>query len=74
MLIDKLILNEELKERYKENGFCQLCVNNLILMLVPGVNNVIPNISSKISKNWTATTQFIQKARLKAKNRGEIIE
>ncbi|GBC01269.1 hypothetical protein RclHR1_41180001 [Rhizophagus clarus] len=66
LLIDKLILNEELKERYKENGLCKECKQ--------------PRNSSKWCQckfqqnfsNWTSgnieVNEFIQKSQLKAKN------
>ena len=45
LLIDKLILNEEFKERYKYYGLC----DNLILV-TNGVKIVMLNVFNKISK------------------------
>ena len=45
LLIDKLILNEELKEHYKNNKN----VSSLKLIVI-GVNNVMLNVFNKISK------------------------
>jgi hypothetical protein len=72
LLIDQLILNEELKERYKYNGLCEECKQ--------------PKISlawcrckfQQNFKNWTSgnyeVDRFIQKAQLKAKKYTEILE
>src|ERR1043165_6069683 len=76
LLIDKLILNEELRQRYKYNGLCKNCKQ--------------PNTSYKWCKscydkyfqqnfqNWTSgnhdVDEFIQKAQLKAKEYEQIIE
>src|SRR5438034_1302284 len=72
LLIDKLILNEELKERYKKYGLCKECKQ-------PKTNyywcqcNLQQNF-----KNWTSGNHdidnFIQKAQLKAKNYREVLE
>src|ERR1700722_3921687 len=76
LLIDKLILNEELKERYKRNGLCKECKQ--------------PNISYKwcqscIGKhfqqnfeNWTSgnseVDKLIQESQLNAKGYSEKLE
>ena len=76
MLIDKLILNKELKERYKKYGLCKECKQ--------------PNTSRKWCQqcnakrfqqnfqNWTSGNhdidEFIQKTQLKARNHREVIE
>ncbi|CAB4420186.1 unnamed protein product [Rhizophagus irregularis] len=75
-LIDKLITNEELKERYKKNGLCENCKQ-------PNTRNY--NCQSCNSqhfqqnfKNWTSGNhdidEFIQKAQLKAKYWNQFIE
>ena len=46
LLIDKLILNEELKEHYKEYGLCKECKQPN----TGKVNHVMLNIFNKISK------------------------
>jgi hypothetical protein len=72
-LIDKLILNEELKKCYKENGLCKEC--NRIKITDDWCNYCLfqPNF-----KNWTSgnndVDEFIQKAQLKAKNGKQVIE
>jgi hypothetical protein len=72
LLIDKLILNEELKERYKEKGLCEECKQ---------IKIVYEWCQCKFQqnfKNWTSgnneVDKFIQKAQLKAKNDREILE
>ncbi|RGB39889.1 kinase-like domain-containing protein [Rhizophagus diaphanus] len=72
LLIDKLILNEELKKRYKCNGLCKDCKQ--------------PKITAgwcqckfqQDFKNWTSgnneVDKFIQKTQLKAKDDREILE
>ncbi|POG67850.1 kinase-like domain-containing protein [Rhizophagus irregularis DAOM 181602=DAOM 197198] len=75
-LIDKLILNEELKERYKENGLCQDCKQ-------PNTGETwCKSCNSKHFqqnfKNWTSgndeVDKFIQKMQLKAKDYRETLE
>ena len=71
-LIDKLILDNELKERYKHYGLCSECKQ-------PKTNydwcrcNFQQNF-----KNWTSgnndVDKFIQKTQLNAKSRHEILE
>ncbi|UZO03586.1 uncharacterized protein OCT59_023990 [Rhizophagus irregularis] len=72
LLIDKLILNEELKERYKSNGLCK--------------DGKQPKITGawcqckfqQNFKNWTSGNneidKLIQKAQLKAKTSDKILE
>ena len=75
LLIDKLILNEELKERYKKCGLCKECKQ--------------PNTGSywcqpcnakrfqQNFQNWTSGNhdidEFIQKTQLKVRNYEEVI-
>ncbi|PKC07966.1 kinase-like protein [Rhizophagus irregularis] len=72
-LIDKLITDEDLKERYEENGLCKKC--NQIRINTDFCNYCVlqPNF-----KNWTSgnhiVDEFIQKAQLKAKDKYHIIE
>ena len=76
LLIDKLILNEELKERYKKNGLCKECnrLNTGDYWCNPcNAKNFQQNF-----KNWTSgnneVDKFIQKTQLKAKEYREILE
>ena len=73
MLIDKLILNEELKERYKQYGLCKKCKqpkNNYFWCRICVFQ---PNF-----QNWTSGNhdidEFIQKAQLKATNEYKVLE
>ena len=76
VLIDKLILNEELKKCYKWYGLCKKCKQP---------NTEFSWCQSCISKyfqrnfqNWTSGNhdidEFIQKAQLKAKNEFKVLE
>ena len=71
LLIDKLILNEEWKERYKKHGLCIECkqLNNTYWCRVC--------VFQQNFKNWTSGNhdidEFIQKAQLKAKYK-QVIE
>ncbi|GBB97328.1 hypothetical protein RclHR1_02970003 [Rhizophagus clarus] len=72
LLIDKLILNEKLKECYKENGLCKECKqpkNSYVWCQCKFQQNF---------KNWTSgnneVDEFIQKSQLKAKISNEILE
>jgi hypothetical protein len=73
LLIDKLILNEELKVCYKENGLCIECKQ-------PKNNYYWCRICTfqQNFKNWTSGNhdidEFIQKAQLKAKINREVLE
>jgi hypothetical protein len=73
-LIDKLITDKELKERYKEFGLCENC-NQPRIRLHDYCNYCI--FQPKF-KNWTSGNhdidEFIQKAQLKAKIFNQIIE
>ena len=76
LLIDKLILNEELKICYKVYGLCKKCKQPKTQP-----NYCRPCFSKYFQqnfKNWTSgnhdVDEFIQKAQLKAKNEDEIIE
>src|SRR4051812_40082365 len=72
-LIDKLILNEELKQCYKEYGLCKKCKQ-------PKNNDYWCRICvfQQNFQNWTSGNhdidEFIQKAQLKARNLGEVLE
>ncbi|CAB4436711.1 unnamed protein product [Rhizophagus irregularis] len=73
---DKLILNEELKKRYKKNGLCKECKQ-----LNTGktwCNSCNAKNFQQNFKNWTSgnheVNKFIQKTQLKAKNKNEILE
>ena len=73
-LIDKLITDKELKERYKKYGLCGNCKQLRI-----SFNNYCNYcIFQQNFKNWTSgnhdVDEFIQKAQLKAKNFGQIME
>src|SRR5688500_10268674 len=73
LLIDKLILvNEELKKRYKSNGLCKDCKK-------PKITYEWCQCKFQQNfKNWTSgnneVNKFIQKTQLKAKYREEILE
>ena len=76
LLIDKLILNEELKKCYKLYGLCKKCKR-----IKSNGNWCQPCISEYFQqnfKNWTSgnhdVDEFIQKAQLKAKSTKQIIE
>ena len=75
-LIDKLILNKELKIRYKNNGLCEKCKqpNTSYEWCQP----CIPKYFQQNFTNWTSgnhgVDEFIQKAQLKAKCNRQIIE
>ena len=83
MLIDKLILNEELKERYKDNGLCEECKQ-------PNTGNYDYTYDGKWCQacnskrfqqdfeNWTSgnseVDKLIQESQLNAKNHYEKLE
>ena len=76
LLIDKLILNEELKKRYKKYDLCKECKQPNT-----GYNWCQPCNSKHFQqnfKNWTSgnhnVDELIQKTQLKAKNRHEVLE
>ena len=75
-LVDKLILDEELKNDYKEYGLCEKCKQ-------PKTSHYWCRICNtkhfqQNFKNWTSgnhdVDEFIQKAQLKAKSYREILE
>jgi hypothetical protein len=72
LLIDKLILNEELKKRYKNNGLCKECKQPRVSCYWCQCN------FQQNFKNWTSgnneVDKFIQNAQLKAKYYYEILE
>jgi hypothetical protein len=72
-LIDKLILNEELKECYKVYGLCKAC--NRIKITYKWCNYCHFQLNFK---NWTSgnndVDEFIQKSQLKAKNIYQFLE
>ncbi|CAB4420323.1 unnamed protein product [Rhizophagus irregularis] len=75
-LIDKLITDKELKERYKKNGFCKICKQPRPSYLYCQSCN--SQYFKQNFKNWTSENhdvdEFIQKAQLNAKNMRQIIE
>src|SRR5439155_1688749 len=72
VLINKLILNEELKECYKEYGLCNECKQPKTTIWCQFCT------FQQNFKNWTSGNhdidEFIQKAQLKAKYRWEVLE
>ena len=77
LLIDKLILNEELKNRYKNYGLCKKCKqpNTSYSSWCQSCNG---KRFQQNFQNWTSgyniVDKFIQKIQLKAKNKKEVIE
>ena len=76
LLIDKLILNEELKEQYKKYGLCKECKQpNTGLSWCQSCN---PKRFQQNFQNWTSGNhdidEFIQNAQLKARRHLEVIE
>ena len=72
LLIDKLILNEELKERYKKNGLCKECKQ-------PRASGSWCQCKFQQNfKNWTSgnheVDKFIQKVQLKAIHQLYVLE
>ena len=73
LLIDKLILNEELKKCYKSYGLCEECKQ-------PNNNDYWCRVCvfQQNFENWTSgnhdVDEFIQKAQLKAKKYKQVIE
>src|ERR1044072_3294351 len=76
LLIDKLILNEELKARYKQYDLCKKCKQ-------PNTSyNWCQMCTSKFFQhnfqNWTSgnhdVDEFIQKAQLEARNEYQVLE
>ena len=72
-LVDKLILDEELKNNYKEHGLCEKCKQPKTHHYWCRVCNFQQNF-----QNWTSgnhdVDKFIQKIQLKVKKCDEIIE
>ena len=76
LLIDKLILNEELKKRYKKYGLCKECKQpNTYHRWCQSCN---AKRFQQNFQNWTSGNhdidEFIQKIQLKARNYDEVIE
>ena len=76
LLIDKLILSEELKDRYKYHGLCKKCKQPNTYF-----NWCQPCIFKYFQRNfqiWTSgnhdVDEIIQKAQLKAKNAYQVLE
>jgi hypothetical protein len=73
LLIDKLILNEELKKNYRQYGLCKKCKQ-------PKNNSQWCRICTfqQNFKNWTSGNhdidEFIQKSQLKATDDREVLE
>ncbi|EXX64477.1 kinase-like domain-containing protein [Rhizophagus irregularis DAOM 181602=DAOM 197198] len=76
LLIDKLILNEELKECYKENGLCKDCKQPKTRY--DWCRSCNAKHFQQNFKNWTSgndeVDKLIQKTQLKAKEFKEILE
>jgi hypothetical protein len=76
LLIDKLILNEELKELYKNYGLCKKCKQPITDM--DWCRSCNSKHFQQNFKNWTSgnneVDEVIQKAQLKANYRVEILE
>jgi DNA-directed RNA polymerase subunit RPC12/RpoP len=80
-LIDKLITDEELKERYKKNGLCNKCKQPNTGHTGYSGSYCQPCNSKRFQqnfKNWTSgnhdVDEFIQKAQLEANNVVQIVE
>src|SRR5579871_4768475 len=76
LLIDKLILNEELKNRYKNYGLCKECKQlNIDYKWCQSCNG---KRFQQNFQNWTSGNhdidELIQRTQLKAKNNREVIE
>ena len=79
LLIDKLILNEELKERYKENGLCKECKQpNTDYTDWKWCQPCNSKHFQQNFENWTSgnydVDKLIQESQLNAKNHREILE
>ncbi|GET04814.1 kinase-like domain-containing protein [Rhizophagus clarus] len=76
-LIDKLILNEELKNYYKKYGLCNTCKQPMTYTTFYCQPCHSKYFQSNF-KNWTSgnhdVDEFIQKAQLNAKSRLQVIE
>src|SRR5438045_295780 len=81
-LIDKLILNEELKERYKEYGLCKECkqpnTGGNYFYDYGWCQQCNAKRFQQNFQNWTSGNhdidELIQKTQLKARNYGQVIE
>ena len=73
LLVDKLILDDELKNNYKKYGLCKKCKQPKNISFWCQICNFQQNF-----KNWTSgnhdVNKFIQKTQLKAINDTEILE
>ena len=83
LLIDKLILNEELKNRYKYYGLCKECKQpnisgGIYCHYIGWCHSCNSKHFQQNFKNWTSGNhnidEFIQKAQLKAKSNTELLE
>src|SRR5581483_1590183 len=74
-LIDKLILDEELKINYKRNGLCKKCKHP---RNAPCWCQCESKFLQQNFQNWTSgnhiVDKFIQKIQLKAKSTSQVIE
>ena len=77
LLIDKLILNEELKERYKEYGLCKECKQLNTDNMGWCQQSCNAKRFQQNFQNWTSGNhdidKFIQKTQLKARTHNEAI-
>jgi len=75
-LINKLILDKELKKRYKEFGLCKECKQPKTRLYWCRMCNC--KRFQQNFKNWTSGNdnidKFIQNVQLKAKNKNEVLE
>src|SRR5277367_5263087 len=79
LLIDKLILNEELKNRYKKNGLCKKCKKpNTGYYVRSWCQSCNGKRFQQNFQNWTSGNhdidELIQETQLKAKNCYEVLE
>jgi hypothetical protein len=79
LLIDKLILNEELKNRYKEHGLCEECKQpNTGCYYDYWCQSCNGKRFQQNFQNWTSGNhdidELIQRTQLNAKNNREVIE
>jgi ribosomal protein L37AE/L43A len=81
LLIDKLILNEELKNHYKNYGLCKECKQPNTGYCGDGIywcQSCNGKRFQQNFQNWTSGNhdidELIQRTQLKAKNRKEVIE
>ena len=83
LLIDKLILNEELKVRYKKHGLCEECkqpnTGHIYIYILYGwCQSCNAKRFQQNFKNWTSGNhdidEYIQNSQLKAKCHEEVLE